>query len=275
MMKYRTTLFATALLLAVSLTACRTEVRDEPGAFTYRGLAVHPAAVAELYRSTTGQLNLDLFKTRLEFLEWEDQPGWWLADFGEDPVTGQSPFFAYAAFAAPPSAGSELYVLAVTFNQGNTGDVNNIVLLQKSGPWLGLLRSWNEGSACNGGIITTRLEGETFLYSRELTTVDLLELALDVKLDINPHEDLEATSESCYAAANCAYHIIQDQEELVSVRLYDEPKADEKGRTERFRYQSCFNRLFNSYLSEGKTALSPKEVEEFARRFRDDCLPAK
>jgi len=42
--------------------------------------------------------------------------------------------------------------------------------------------------------------------------------------------------------------------------------------TGRFRYQSCFNRIFNAYLAEGKRALTPKEVGEFARRFRDECV---
>ena len=50
------------------------------------------------------------------------------------------------------------------------------------------------------------------------------------------------------------------------------PVADEKGRTERFRYQSCFNRIYNAYLAEGKTALTPKDVDEFAARFRDECV---
>jgi 3-hydroxy-3-methylglutaryl CoA synthase len=84
--------------------------------------------------------------------------------------------------------------------------------------------------------------------------------------------DLEATSESCFASASYVYSLTQDREDFVSVRLYDEPVEDEKGRTERTRYQSCFNRIFNDYLARGKTALTPKEVDEFAIRFRDECV---
>ena len=84
--------------------------------------------------------------------------------------------------------------------------------------------------------------------------------------------DLEATSESCFASANYFYSLTEDRENFVSVRLYDEPVQDEKGRTERYRYQSCFNRIFNDYLARGKTALTPKEVDEFAARFRDECV---
>ena len=270
-LKILTILVALALLGAVS--ACKTKVtEDVPGEFTFRGRAIHPAAVSALYRSANGQINLADFKTNLETRQWEDQPNWWVTDFEEDPASLRSPFFAYAAFAGPVSEGAELYILSITFNAGETADVDILVLLQKSGSWLGLIRSWNEGGACDGGILNQRMDGDNFLYSRELTPGGFLDLALDVKLDLNPHQDLEATVESCYAAANFVYSLTQDREDLVSVRLYDEPKTDEKGRTEQFRYQSCFNRIFNSYLAEGKTALAPKEVDEFARRFRDECV---
>jgi hypothetical protein len=269
--KFLAALAALALLGAVS--ACKTKVAaDVPGEFTFHGQAIHPAAISALYRSANGQINLADFKTNLESRQWEDQPDWWVTDFEEDPLSQQTPFFAYAAFAGPISGGAETYILSITFNAGTTADVDNLLLLQKNGSWLGLIRAWNEGSACNGGILAQRMEGENFVYSRELTPVDLLGLALDVRLELSANEDLEATSESCYAAANYVYSLTQDREDLVSVRLYDEPKMDEKGRTERFRYQSCFNRIFNAYLAEGKTALAPKEVDAFAQRFRDECV---
>lgn len=273
MKNLRTIALIGALALLGAFSACKTEVaEDVPGDFTFRGQAIHPAAISALYRSANGQINLADFKTNLEAGQWEDQPGWWVTDFEEDPVSQKSPFLAYAAFAGPVSGGAEIYILSITFNAGETGDVDNLVLLQKSGSWLGLIRAWNEGSACNGGILAQRMDGENFLYSRELTPLDLLDLSLDVRLSLNAHEDLEATSESCYAAANYVYSLSQDREDLVSVRLYDEPKTDEKGRTDKLRYQSCFNRVFNAYLAEGKTALAPKEVDEFARRFRDECV---
>lgn len=261
------------LVLLAALPACKTGVvEDVPGEFTFRGTAVHPAAVCALYRSADGLLDLAAFKTRSEARQWEDQFGWWVTDLEEDPVSGHSPFFAYAAFAAPSSGGAELYVLSIAFNAGEPADVNNILLIRKSGDWLGLVRSWEEGSACDGGILTPRMDGDNFLYSRELTPGGLLELAAGAPLELNPHEDLEATSESCFAAANFVYNLTQDREDLVSVRLYDEPAVDEKGRTERFRFQSCFNRIFNEYLERGKTALTPAEVDEFAARFRDECM---
>jgi len=261
-----------ALALTGVLASCRTEVADVPGDFTFRGQAVHPAAISALYRSANGQIDLAGFKTNLEARQWEDQPGWWVTDFEEDPASRRSPFFAYAAFAAAVSEGAETYILSVTFNAGESADVDNIILLQKSGSWLGLIRAWNEGSACSGGILNERLDGENFLYSRELTPIDLLDLALDVRLGLSANEDLEATSESCFAAANYVYSLTEDREYLVSVRLYDEPQADDKSLAGRFRHQPCFNRIYNAYLAEGKTALTPKDVDEFARRFRDECV---
>lgn len=257
----------------LSIPACKAKVpADIPGQFTFHGFAIHPAAVSALYRSSTGQLDLAAFKTNLEAREWEDQFGWWVTEFEQDALSQKPAFFAYTAFAGPASEGAELYIVSITFNAGESADVDNILLVQKSGAWLGLLRSWEEGSACDGGILSQRMEGDNFLYSRELTPLGLLELAPNVRLEVNAHEDLEATGQSCYAAANFVYSLTRDSEDLASVRLYDEPVADEKGRTERFRYQSCFNRIFNDYLAQGKTALLLKDIDEFAARFRDECV---
>jgi hypothetical protein len=267
-------LAVTALASFAFLAACRSApIEDVPGEFTFRGLPVHPAAVSALYRSGTGTLDLAAFQTRLPTLQWEAQPGWWVTEFETDPASGRVPFFAYAAFAAPLTGGAELYILAITFNTGEPSDHDNILLLQRSGDWLGLVRAWTEGSACNGGVLSPRLEGDEFFYSRELTPGGLLELAIvDPPLDLVPHEDLEASDTSCFAAANYVYSLTQDREDLVSIRLYDEPAVDERGRTEGFRYQSCFNRVYNAYLAEGRTALTPKELDEFAARFREECL---
>jgi hypothetical protein len=272
-MKAAVALFAT-LALAGGAAACKAPVaEDVPGEFTFRGTAVHPSAVSAMYRSGTGQIDLAAFETSLEAVQWEAQPGWWVTESEEDPATGRAPFFAYAAFAAPLTGGAETYILSITFNTGEPADVDNILLLQKSGSWLGLIRAWEEGSACDGGILGQRMEGDNFFYSRELTPPALLGLAiLDTPLVVNPHEDLEATTDSCFAAANYVYSLTQDRADLISVRLYDEPAVDEKGRTDRYRYQACFNRIYNAYLAEGKTALSPKDVDEFAARFRDECL---
>ena len=159
-----------ALALFAAAPACKTPVpADVPGEFTFHGVAVHPAAVKALYRSTTGLIDLAAFQTNLETQQWEDQPGWWVAEFEEDPASGRSPFFAYAAFAGPISGGAETYILSITFNEGEPADVDNIVLLQKSGTMLGLVRAWTEGSACDGGILAERMEGDNFLYARDLT----------------------------------------------------------------------------------------------------------
>jgi hypothetical protein len=277
-MSNRTKTTAVALFAALALlagaAACKPPVaEDVPGEFTFGGTAVHPAAVSALYRSGTGQIDLAAFETSFEAVQWEAQPGWWVTEFEEDPATGRAPFFAYAAFAAPLTGGAETYVLSITFNTGEPADVDNILLLQKSGSWLGLIRARDEGSACDGGIMAQRMDGDEFFYSRELTPPALLGLALlDKPLEIVPNQDLEATTESCFAAANYVYSLTQDRADLISVRLYDEPAVDEKGRTDRYRYQACFNRIYNAYVAEGRTALSPKDIDEFAARFRDECL---
>ena len=87
MTKTKMTAILIALALLGAFSACKTKVaEDVPGDFTFRGQAIHPAAVSALYRSANGQINLADFKTNLEAGQWEVQPGWWITDFEEDPV---------------------------------------------------------------------------------------------------------------------------------------------------------------------------------------------
>ena len=54
------------LALLGALTACTSKPpTDIPGEFTFHGMAVHPAAVSALYKSTTGQIDLAEFKKDL------------------------------------------------------------------------------------------------------------------------------------------------------------------------------------------------------------------
>ncbi|MCK7482681.1 MAG: hypothetical protein M0C28_40340 [Candidatus Moduliflexus flocculans] len=271
-----------ALALAAAAPACKTAPpADVPG-------RVHPSTAwrstrprsSALYRSARASASIDLaaFQTTLR------SP----AVGGPARLVGGRPrggFLACGQFAllrlrrlrrAHLGGGAETYVLSDHLQRRASRPTSTTSCsIQKSGSWLGLVRAWGEGSACSGGLHNQRMDGDNFLYSRDLTPVDLLELAQGVELGLNAHEDLEAASDSCFAAANYVYNLIQDREDLVSVRLYDEPAVDEKGKTDALRHQSCFNRIFNDYLSRGKTALTPKEVDELAARFRDECLPAK
>jgi len=273
--------FFLAASIAVIPTACSREIVDLPGAFTFRATPVHPLAVSRLYQSREGMLDLNSFRTYIRLEDWENQPGWLIARLEEEYSTGRRPFFAYSAFTnldpfSPESVNRiELYVLSIKFDDGTTGEISNLLLIEKQGPWLILRRVWQEGISCDGGLMDERIEGDDFFYSRELTPFSMIDMSSRTKLDLAPNEDLEAGVEDCIGAANYVYDLAEDKETLISVRLYDEPRPDFEPSVATTSLQVCFNRLYNSYLKEGKIVLGPEAFEEFVLSFKTGCVPAR
>lgn len=271
-----------ACLFVLQSEACRKEPpRDIPGTFTFRGDTIHPAALFDLYRSKEQSLDLAAYKTTLKYGDWDTQPGWFITEYEENLVTGKKPFVGYAVFTnldpfSPEAANRrELYIVSMTFDDGTQNEVDTLMLLEKQGSLLLLLRAWPEGTGCSGAIDGERIEGDNFFYARELTPLSLLELSEPAKsgaLELSPNEDLEAGMLHCVGVASYVYNFAEDSDTLISVRLDEETRDTNPARTAGYRFQTCFNVLYNSYVEQGRILLSPKDLDEFARAFQEKCV---
>ena len=259
---------ATLVAVLILLPACRSEKPAAQGPFSYQGYPIHPAAIQAIYLAPGQALDLSKFRSTFRFWEWEERAGWYIVDFEEDLATGRVPFFAYGLYAGL----NDLTLLAVSFNDGGEGLFDNLILVRRAGDELAVLKAWDEGDRCNGGIIDQRADGDFFYYTRDLTPAALLELSTEVHFDLTPPEDLEATPDSCFAAATFRYSLAEDKQELLSVRLYDEEQAETGASLQGYRYQACFNKVFNTFLREEKFVLTPAAVNEFARAFEEQCV---
>ena len=264
----RSITIASLVAAVVLLPACRSEEPVKQGPFSYQGYPIHPAAIQAIYLAPGRVLDLAGFRSIFKYGEWEERTGWYIVDFEEDLATGRVPFFAYGLYASL----DDLYLLAVSFNDGGEGLFDNLILVRRTGDELAVLKAWEEGDRCAGGILDQRADGDYFYYTRDLTPAALLELSTEVRFDLTPPDDLEATPDSCFAAATFRYSLAKDKEELLSVRLYDEEQEETGIRVQAHRYQACFNTVFNKYLREGTLVLTPEAVNEFARAFEEQCL---
>ncbi len=281
----RVLVLATVVSTALVTLSCKREPADQPGAFTFRGKPIDPLAIGELYRSKERTLDLAAFKKGGIPSEWENEPGWMISYYGENYSTGRKPFFAYAAFSgldqAPPDPATrtDIYLISIKFSDGTTGDVGNLILVEKQGSWLTIHRTWEEGTACSGGITGERLEGDNFFYSRDLNPMMLVRLASRTPLGLSPdNDDLNAGDGDCAAVANYVYNLVEDREYLASVTLNDEPREwppAGAGAGSSPRFQACFDRLFNACLQEGRTLLSRESLEAFVLTFKGSCLEGR
>lgn len=260
------------------MSGCGPKVQDRPGAFTYKGLAIDPEAVSGLYKSADGYLDLRNFTTGLTAQEWESQPGWLITWLVQDYSKGRKPYFAYAAFSDldPSSVGNadriELYVLSIKADDGASGETSNLMLVEKQGSMLIRRKVWHEGLGCSGGIGGETMNGEVFSYYRQLTPYMFIGLAKAGGTDLVPNEDLNDGAGDCVAAADYVYNMADDREDMVSVRLNDDPLEGTPPSS--CRLQACFDQVYNTYVKNGRTALRQADVEEFANAFIKAC-PAR
>ena len=259
---------AAILPVLVLLSACRSGQPVAEGPFSYQGYPIHPAAIQAIYLAPGQTLDLARFRSEFRYAEWDERPGWYIVDFEENLETGRVPFFAYGLYASL----NDLYLLAVSFNDGGEGLFDNLILVRRTGNGLAVAKAWEEGDRCNGGISGQRADGDYFYYARDLPPGDLLDLATEVRLNVTPPDDLEETPESCFASASYRYSLAQDKEELLSVQLYDEEQEETGAHLRGYRYQACFNKVFNTYLRAGTVVLTPAGVNDFAREFEKQCV---
>jgi len=255
------------ILACLFLGGCSVKKQKEELSFAYLGKPIHPSSVETLYSSENKSLDLRTSKMDLPSNEWKNRPGWLITEHKEDAESGRIPFFAYKGLASS----KDKFLLLVTYNGGGTGTFDNILVVEKKADELHLLKTLGEGDRCNGGISEDKIAGYDFYYSRNLTPVDILRLAAEVKIDVTAYEDLEASALSCFGLVHYKYNLVDDKEEFLSVTLAEE-KEDEEEWTDRYRAQSCFNKIYNSYIKAKKTELSLKDLNEFAEKFRDECL---
>lgn len=255
------------LLASLFFGGCSAKHQKEGFSFTFFGKPIHPSCIETLYNSENKALDLKAFKPDINCREWKDHPGWLIAEDDKDVEAGRTPFFGYKFLAGF----KDRFLLLIAYSGGGTGTFDNILIIQRTADELRLLKTLGEGDRCNGGISEEKIAGDDFYYSRNLTPIDIIRLATEVKIDGAAYEDLEASAISCFGLAHYKYNLAEDKEELIAVSL-GEQKEDEKGWTDKYQAQSCFNKIYNSYIKAKKTELSLTDLNEFAKKFKDECL---
>lgn len=149
---------------------------------------------------------------------------------------------------------------------GGTGQFTSLMSIERAGAKVRVLQGFAAGDRCNGGISDAKIEGGTLKYGQNMTPIDFLQIADDNPNDVQPYEDLEASAASCFAVARF------EDEKLTGVSLL--PLPADASDTAPYKYQACFNKLYNALLASGKKELSVKELKEFTKNFNEQCVAA-
>jgi len=154
---------------------------------------------------------------------------------------------------------------------GGSGSFTFFMLIKRSGDKLSILRDITGGDRCSGAVSDMKVKNGDLWYEKALQPPDILEgTMVDTQNDpINKQisimkDGLEASARSCFGSAHYKNDTLQ------YITLVGDG-ADQKGWTENFSYQACFNSVFRHYVAQGKTKLDEKLRHQFTRDFYTTC----
>lgn len=149
---------------------------------------------------------------------------------------------------------------------GGTGQFSSLMSIERNASKIRVLQGYAAGDRCNGGVVDAKIGTfGTLQYGQNMTPIDFLQLA-EENTDLQPYEDLEASAASCFGIARF------ENEKFTGVSLSAIPRAEQQAGIT-YKYQDCFNKLFITYLANGKKELSVSELKEFTGEFNKVCLP--
>lgn len=154
-------------------------------------------------------------------------------------------------------------------NSGGNGEFSNLMLVKRIGDNL-QLKSIAGGDRCNGGVSDIKNDGKVFSYNVNVTPFDFLMLANNNANHLKAYDDLQACAACCVATANYQY-TSGNQPVLSQLNLNQD--ASQAGAVPGMTYQTCFNKLLHAYTTNGKTSITPDQLNQFVQKFNQQCKP--
>lgn len=152
---------------------------------------------------------------------------------------------------------------------GGTGRFSSILLTSLKGNMLTLNRHVIGGDRCNGGIVQSKVENGSLIYSINITPGDFPAIAWDQDKGLTAYEDLEASAMSCFATA------IYTDDVLTSVELNPDALKEAGDWSDQYTYQKCFNSEFKKAIEAGNRVMSPEKFKSFMDSFFSICVGKK
>jgi hypothetical protein len=167
-------------------------------------------------------------------------------------------------------------IVETIYHGGGTGELFTLSLVQRDGDSLNI-RVLNAGDRCNHGIANVVRKrdnkGDYLLYNVKLTSYELVALAHDNMQHVKAYDDLEDCAICCKATAtfrrDVGANFAHEQLRYVDLAAFPQDKVESSSPQ---KYQVCFDKLFRTYLQEGRTKLNQQQLIQFAKRFNGTCI---
>lgn len=245
--------------------------------FTYQGHPVHPSCVCALTIGDGEKAG------KVKFSEWPKDhgkvkkklDGTIQFDSDEKDLNG----YPYDSYKVLDKQG-DIFVLEYEWCGGGTGIFSGILGVRIEKDWLVSVYHVVPGDRCNGGLSDAWFKDGKLIAREWLTPPDILNLSPEGKalgmnqhLDVNNPDkcDLDESAISCYGEAQYLIDPATGKQTLMFVDLgSDLVDALEPGKYE-CKYQECFDRVYNRFITEKKSKLDAKGLAEFVQDFKKEC----
>jgi len=158
-------------------------------------------------------------------------------------------------------------ILSFQNSGGGTGHFTQLVGVRHSGYLISWVKDIAGGDRCNGGISGETISKGVLSFDQAITPYDLIELAPPQE-HLKAYHDLEDSAASCIGTV----HRVGDDAHWTSVNLTEHDWLDQKGWTDQYTYQACFNELYRGAVSARHVDLSHQAVMMFTQAFATHCV---
>jgi hypothetical protein len=182
----------------------------------------------------------------------------------DEPEAGwQGGYFYYSYLGR--SGGID--ILSLQSSGGGTGRFTQLVGVTHDGHFIRWAKDYAGGDRCNGGVSDEKVSNGKLTFDQAITPYDLIRLT-QPKEKLKAYKDLEASAASCIGVV----HMMGDDKHWTGVTLTEKDWPDQKGWTENYRYQACFNKMYRETVSSGHVELDRRGVVAFADAFAKRCV---
>lgn len=166
-------------------------------------------------------------------------------------------------------AGNHAYWLYTVNSGGGTGDFTAVYWVKRKTATMLEMKQLANGDRCNGGIQNVFDKNHNLNYSVNLTAYDFFALANVQLPKIRAYDDLASCAVCCVAKA----YYVTDADATPRLNYIDlgNTKNPEE-MPQQGVLQSCFNKLFTSYVASGNNKFKPQVLKEFTDKFQKTCI---
>ena len=161
----------------------------------------------------------------------------------------------------------DIDILSLQSSGGGSGHFTQLIGVRHGGHLVRWVKDIAGGDRCNGGISDETIAKGGLSFDQAITPYDLIALAAPGE-HLKAYHDLEDSAASCIGSV----HRVGEDKHWTGVSFTDEERLDQKGWTDQYTYQACFNTVYREAVHSRHVELNHRGVIMFARAFAMRCL---